>query len=67
VARLAGLMTSSVSVQGSYPVGCHDLVTGDSGGEPGRVVVRSRCYHFCCHRPAGRCWTIRRAARPNRI
>ena len=60
-------LTSSVSVQGSYLVGCHDLVTGDSGDEPGRVVVRSRCCHFCCHRPAGRRWTIRRAARPNRI
>ena len=60
-------MTASISVQGSYLVGCHDLVTGDSGDEPGRVVVRSRYCHFCCHRPAGRRWTTRRAARPNRI
>ena len=47
-------VTSSVSVQGSYLVGCYVLVTGDSGDEPGRVVVRSRCCHFCCHRLAGR-------------
>jgi hypothetical protein len=63
----ADWMTASISVQGSYLVGCHDLVTGDSGDEPGRVVVRSRYCHFCCHRPAGRRWTTRRAARPNRI
>jgi hypothetical protein len=60
-------LTASVSVQGSYLVGCHDIVTGDGGDEPGRVVVRSRCCHFCCHRPAGRRWTTRRAARPNCI
>jgi hypothetical protein len=61
-------MTASISVQGSYLVGCHDLVTGDSGDEPGRIVVRSRYCHFCCHRPAGRRWTTRRrVARPNRI
>ena len=60
-------MTSSVPVQGSNLVGCHDLVMGDSGGEPGRVVVRSRCCHFCCHLPAGRRWMPPEAARPNRI
>ena len=34
VARLAGLMTSSVSVPGSYLAGSHDLAMGDGGGEP---------------------------------
>ena len=34
VARLAGLMTSSVSVQGSHLAGSHGLAIGGSGGEP---------------------------------
>jgi hypothetical protein len=56
VARLAGLVTSSVPVQGSYLAGSHDLAMGGSGGEPRRVVVRFRCCHFCCHRPSGQRW-----------
>ena len=42
-------VTSSVSVQGSYLAGNHDLVMGGSDGEPRRVVVSCRCCHFCCH------------------
>jgi hypothetical protein len=59
MARLAGLVTSSASVQGSYLAGSHDLAMGGSGGEPRRVVVRFRCCHFCCHRPFGRRWVGR--------
>jgi hypothetical protein len=47
-------VTSSVSVQDSYLAGSHDLAMGGSGGEPRRVVVRSRCCHFCCHRSSSR-------------
>ena len=47
-------MTSSVSVQGSYLVGSHDLAMVGRAGGPRRVVVRCRCCHFCCHRPSGR-------------
>ena len=42
--------TSSLSVQGSYLVGGHDLATGGSGREPRRVAARRRCCLFCCHR-----------------
>jgi hypothetical protein len=51
-------VTASVSVQGSYLGGSHNLATGSSGGGPGRVVVRCRCCHFCCHRPSGRRWVM---------
>ncbi len=59
VARLAGLVTSSVSVQGSYLAGSHDLAMGGSDGEPRRVVVRFRCCHFCWYRPSSRRWVRR--------
>jgi hypothetical protein len=54
VFRLAGgtgfeQVTSSVSVQGSYLAGSHDLAVGGSGGEPMQAVVCRRCCHFCCH------------------
>jgi hypothetical protein len=41
-------VTSSVSVQGSYLAGSHDLAMGGSGGEPRSDVVRCRCCHRCC-------------------
>jgi len=51
-------VTSSVSVQGSYLAGRHDLAMGSSGGKPGQVVMRRRCCHFCCHRPSDRRWVM---------
>jgi hypothetical protein len=42
-------VTSSVSVQGSYLAGSHDLAMGGRGGGSRRVAVRCRCCHFCCH------------------
>ena len=49
VARLAGLMTSSVSVKGSHLAGRYELAMGSSGGESIQVVIRRRC----CHRRSG--------------
>jgi hypothetical protein len=51
-------VTSSVSVQGSYLAGSHDLGIRGSGGRSRRVVVRRRCCHFCCHRPSGCRWVM---------
>jgi hypothetical protein len=53
-------VTSSVSVQGSYLAGSHNLAIGGSGRAPRRVVVRCRCCHFCCHRPSSRRWVMSR-------
>jgi len=50
--RPSALVTSSVSVQGSYLAGNHNLAMSGSSGEPRRVVVLCRCCHFCCHRPS---------------
>jgi hypothetical protein len=55
---IAEPVTSSVSDQGSYLAGSHDLAMGGSGGEPRRVVARCRCCHFCCHRPSSCRWVM---------